>query len=67
MPPPDAKLPHCPRCGSPKVTLCGESVQYGPEARAGQPLHERELLTLAYQCECGLAFTHTVTPGDKKV
>ena len=57
-------LPRCPRCGSTNLTLCGQSVQYAPEERPGQPLHERELLTLAYQCECGMAFTQTVKPGD---
>jgi hypothetical protein len=53
------KTAQCPRCGSSVVTLCGQSVQHSPEERAGQPLKERELHTLAYQCECGLAFTHT--------
>ena len=49
----------CPLCGSPNAKLCGESVQYGPEERPGQPLEERELRTAAYQCKCGLAFTQT--------
>ena len=57
---PEPNLPHCPRCGSTKVSLCGQSVQYGPEERPGQPLEERELQTLAYQCECGLGFTQTL-------
>jgi hypothetical protein len=50
----------CPKCGSTNLTLCGDSVQYGPEERAGQPLEERELRTSAYKCECGLGFTQTV-------
>jgi hypothetical protein len=56
----EPKVAHCPRCGSDSITLCGQSVQYSPEDRPGQPLLERELHTLAYQCECGLAFTHTI-------
>jgi hypothetical protein len=60
----EPKIAHCPRCGSNNVTLCGQSVQYSRENRLGQPLHERELHTLAYQCECGLAFTHTMKHGD---
>jgi hypothetical protein len=51
--------PTCPGCGSSKVALCGESVDYRPEEHPNQPLPERELHTLAYQCECGLAFTQT--------
>ena len=41
-----------------------QSVQYAPEEWPGQPLEQRELHTLAYQCECGLAFTHTVKRED---
>ena len=50
----------CPRCGSARLKLCGQSVEYGPEERPGQPLAERGRQTLAYQCECGLGFTQTV-------
>ncbi|HEX4147123.1 MAG TPA: hypothetical protein VHY91_26740 [Pirellulales bacterium] len=60
----ESKLPKCPRCGRTDVSLCGQSLQYGPEQRPGQPLRERELLTLAYQCQCGLAFTQTVASRD---
>ncbi len=60
----DEKPPKCPRCGSVRINVCGQSVQYGPERRPGQPLEERELVTLAYQCECGLAFTQTISGGD---
>lgn len=56
---PESKHPPCPRCGSIKVTLCGQSVQYRPEDRPEQPLSEREVHTSAYQCECGLGFTVT--------
>jgi hypothetical protein len=56
--------PKCPRCGRTDVSLCGQSLQYGPEQRPDQPLRERELHTLAYQCECGLAFTQTIAPSD---
>ena len=56
--------PCCPKCGSSRVTLCGQSLDYAPEERPGQPLHERELHAFAYQCECGLAFTQTVTGED---
>ena len=55
----ESKSPQCPRCGRTNVHLCGQSLQYGPEQRPDQPLRERELLTFAYQCECGLAFTQT--------
>jgi hypothetical protein len=51
--------PQCPKCGSTQAALCAQSVEYGPEEWAGQPLKERELRTLAYQCECGMAFTQT--------
>jgi hypothetical protein len=44
--------------------LCGQSLEYGPEEWLGQPLKDRELHTLAYQCDCGMAFTHTAK-GDK--
>jgi hypothetical protein len=54
----------CPQCGSAKVALCGQSLEYVPEERPGQPLHERERQTLAYQCECGLAFTQTIPRVD---
>jgi hypothetical protein len=50
----------CPRCGSMNVTLCGQSTEFGPEQRQGQPLAERERKTLAYHCECGLGFTQTL-------
>lgn len=60
---PDSKQTVCPRCGSAKVTLCGESVQYAPEERPNQPLEEREQYTLAYQCECGMGFTKTMRGG----
>lgn len=58
-------LPHCPKCGSNQVELCGQSLEYGPEEWLGQPLSDRQLCTLAYQCNCGMAFTHTVK-GDKQ-
>jgi len=63
MTPPDPK-PVCPRCGGDAVSLCGESIEYGPEVRPGQPFAERARQTLAYQCECGLAFTQTITGDD---
>src|SRR5262249_42485187 len=50
----------CPKCGSTKATLCGQSVEYHPEKWLGQSLKERGLHTLAYQCECGAEFTHTI-------
>jgi hypothetical protein len=60
--------PRCPRCGSTNVDLCGESVEYAPEERPGQPLEERRRKTFAYHCECGLGFTQTpprdATAGD---
>jgi hypothetical protein len=62
----DSRQPVCPRCGSSRVKLCGQSVQYGPEERPGQPMEERELHTLAYQCECGVAFTQTVPGGARR-
>jgi hypothetical protein len=52
--------PECPRCGGATVKLCGQSVQYGPAESPDQPLQARELQTLAYQCDCGMAFTQTV-------
>ena len=61
---PDPKQPVCPRCGGSRVTLCGESVEYGPEERPNQPLEERELHTLAYQCDCGMGFTTTMRGGS---
>ena len=64
MPTPEFKPARCPRCGSTNLTLCGHSIQYGPEERPGQPLEERELQTLAYQCECGLGFTETIHRAD---
>jgi hypothetical protein len=54
----------CPRCGSTQIKLCGESVEYGPEEHPGQPLDQRALRTLAYQCQCGLAFTRTIKTGE---
>jgi hypothetical protein len=60
---PVSKMPQCPRCGSTKVGLRGQSVVYRPQDRPGQPLKEREVQTLAYQCECGLGFTQTVVQG----
>jgi hypothetical protein len=63
MSPQESKSANCPRCGSGNVVLRGQSVQYGPEERAGQSLQDRELQTLAYQCECGLAFTQTIKGG----
>ena len=56
--------PVCPRCGSDAVSLCGQSIEYGPEERPGQPLAARVRQTLAYQCECGLAFTQTIKGDD---
>jgi hypothetical protein len=56
--------PKCPRCGSVNVTLCGQSVEYGPAEWPDQPLQARELKTLAFQCECGLAFTRTTKADD---
>ena len=61
----EPKRPRCPRCASTQVTLCGESVQYAPEEYRNQPLHEREIRTLAYQCQCGLGFTETVSAGER--
>jgi hypothetical protein len=52
--------PFCPRCESANIKLCGQTVEFGPEEWMGQPLERRALHTLAYQCECGLAFTQTV-------
>jgi hypothetical protein len=57
--PSDSNRPHCPRCGSTNLSVCGESVQYRPEERPNQPLSEREVRTIAYQCECGLGFTES--------
>jgi len=48
------------------VNLCGQSVEYAPEKRPAQPLEERELLTFAYQCECGLGFTQTVARDQSR-
>jgi hypothetical protein len=62
----ESKSPKCPRCGRTDVSLCGQSLQYGPEQWQGQPLRERELLTLAYQCECGLAFTQTIAASEPR-
>lgn len=53
----------CPRCGSTNVEVCGESVEYAPEERPGQPLEERQRKTTAYHCECGLGFTVTAARG----
>ncbi len=39
-------------------------MQYGPEESANQSLAARELHTLAYQCDCGMAFTHTLKGVD---
>jgi len=55
----DSDRPHCPRCGRTNLSVCGESVQYRPEERPNQPLSEREVRTIAYQCECGLGFTES--------
>ncbi|HEY2892976.1 MAG TPA: hypothetical protein VGJ16_02140 [Pirellulales bacterium] len=64
---PKSKSPQCPRCASKNLTLCGRSVEYAPEQWPGQPLKQREVATMAYQCECGMAFTHTVpSQRDKK-
>jgi hypothetical protein len=38
-------------------------VQYGPEQWPNQPLREREIRTLAFQCGCGLGFTVTMDRG----
>jgi hypothetical protein len=56
---PISDRPPCPKCGSSNVALCGESLEYSPEEWLGQPLKDRELHTLAYECECGVSFTHT--------
>jgi hypothetical protein len=61
----DSEPPRCPKCGGDRIQLCGQSVEYGPEEWLGQTLKERELQTLAYQCDCGLAFTHTVKGGKQ--
>lgn len=61
---PGSHLPHCPKCGSTLVKLCGQSLEYGPEEWLGQSLKDRELHTLAFQCECGMAFTRTVKGDD---
>jgi hypothetical protein len=61
---PNPQSPPCPKCGNTEATLCAQSIEYGPEERLGQPLKERELHTLAFQCKCGMAFTKTVC-GDK--
>jgi hypothetical protein len=64
---PDIKPPQCPRCGSTQLTLCGRSVEYASEQWPGQPLSQREVATLAYQCECGMAFTRTMpSQRDRK-
>lgn len=55
--------PPCPKCGHSDNELCAQSLEYGPEEWLGQPLKERELHTLAYQCKCGMAFTKTIR-GD---
>lgn len=61
------KPPQCPRCASRNLKLCGQSVEYAPEQWPGQPLKEREVATMAYQCECGMGFTHAVpSRRDKK-
>jgi hypothetical protein len=65
MVPPPSEPPKCPRCGSNTASLCGQSVQYGPAATPDQPLQERELHTLAYQCDCGMAFTQTVKGEER--
>ena len=57
---PGSDLPQCPKCGNARVTLCGQSLEYGPEEWLGQALQDRERHTLAYQCDCGMAFTQTV-------
>jgi hypothetical protein len=62
---PDSESPRCPKCGGDRVKLCGQSVEYGPEEWLGQTRKERELQTLAYQCGCGMAFTHTVKGGKQ--
>jgi hypothetical protein len=56
---PDTNPPKCPRCRNTAAKLCGQSVQYGPAEWPDQPLQAREILSLAYQCDCGLAFTQT--------
>ena len=58
------ELPACPGCSGTGAKLCAQSLEYGPEEWLGQPLRDRELHTLAYQCECGMAFTET-TRGDE--
>jgi hypothetical protein len=58
------EMPQCPRCGSESVSVCGQSMEYGPEEWPDQPLRERKLHTIAYQCECGMAFTHTQRGDD---
>ena len=61
---PSFEPPKCPRCGNATASLCGQSMEYGPEESADQSLAARELHTLAYQCDCGMAFTHTVKGVD---
>jgi hypothetical protein len=62
----DFNRPHCPRCGGTNLSVCGESVQYRREERPNQPLSEREVRTIAYQCECGLGFTES-GKGDLEI
>jgi hypothetical protein len=59
----DQESPACPKCGGNGAKLCGQSLEYGPEEWLGQTLKERELQTLAYQCDCGMAFTQTIKGG----
>lgn len=61
---PKSESPRCPKCGSTDAKLCAQSLEYEPEEWLGQPLKERELHTLAYECKCGMAFTQTIH-GDK--
>ncbi len=65
MIPPASDHPKCPRCGSATASLCGQSIQYVPAEWPDQPLQVRELHTLAYRCDSGLAFTQTVKGDDR--
>jgi hypothetical protein len=60
-----APTPPCPKCGSTKVKYLSEHQQFHEAGVFGQRLDTPVRTIYTYECECGVAFTHTVVHETK--
>jgi len=60
-----APTPACPKCGSTKVKRLGEHQQFDDAGVTVNRLDTPIRTIYTYECECGIAFTHTVVHEKK--